>query len=554
MMDNRLLEYGGAIGKSLVCALVIMFALVSAGSPATRSTAAQGDLRISYPGPGMALPGPDVPVIVSGSRVDEDAEYQVSLDGVVVDTTDASSLVLNDVEAGDHQLAVQELDENGMPFPDVGESSVMITVLPPATAAIHQGICDGFNPEPVEELGIVSLVEPLLGQDGQPSADRPAGVPLAVPVAFTEAMLDVPFSSFVDRAHVVTISVESPESSDDAIVVCGEIGGMVENGAVRSGLESRGEADAFGVAALIEEGDQTRVIVELVQSAAAPLALDRESVLPDGAGPLPVAIRQGVCAGLGREASFELEPLAALAGGEAPEGDQPRGVALAAPVISSEMMIDESLDDLLIRAHAIGIRASGMDAVEDGTLIACGELGGPAFGGKLRIGLLAANLSGYVGVATLTEDDGGIEVLIELVHGSSEPVAPELEQEEAAVPATTVTDPTAGEPEVEEVVPEVPVAEPPPAEPEVPVEPEVPTQPPVEPTPVPEVPTEVPTIIPTEVPPTEIPATEVPATEPPPATEVPPTETPFTDAPTTEVVATDTSIIQGISETPGPQS
>jgi hypothetical protein len=556
MMENRRFGYGSATGKSLLCALVVMCALVSAGPLATRTTAAQSDLRIAYPGPGMTLPGPDVPVVVSGVPAGEDTEYQVSLDGVVVDTTSSSSLVLNDVETGDHQLAIQELDEDGMPRPEVSESSVLITVLPAATATIHQGICDGFNPEPVEELGIVSLVEPLLAQDGLPSADRPVGVPLAVPVASTEAMLETPFNTFVDRAHVVTISLESPESPDGVIVVCGEIGGMLENGAVRFGLGSRGEAESFGVGTLIEEGDQTRVIIELVQSAAAPLALTRESVLPDGAGPLPVAIRQGVCAGLAREASFELEPLGAGSEGEGSGDDPWRGVALAAPVISSEMVIDENLDDLLIRAHAIGIRASGMDGIEDGTWIACGELGGPAFGSKLRAGLLAANLSGYVGVATLTESEGEIEVLIELVRGSSRATESESEpeQEQATVPAATVADPTAGEPGSEEVVPEEPVAEPPPAEPDVPVEPEVPVEPPIEPTPVPDVPTEVPTVIPTEVPPTEVPATEVPTTEPPPTTQVLPTDTPSGEVPTIAVVATDTPINHDISETPVPQS
>ena len=240
--------------------------------------------------------------------------------------------------------------------------------------------------------------------------------------------------------------------------------------------------------------------------------------------PLPVAVQRGTCedaeedpafalddtgSGVGdqaavgvtidieREGEDEGEDPDAEATGEA-DGDDgqdgeeeplPIGVVPEFPVEISDTTVEVEIEELLAEPHTVTVFARGLDRVEDGDPAACGEIGGPVFGGLLRIGLREQNDSGVVGVATVFDegddgDDDGDQVRIFVeVHR-------DLTQAEATATPTRAATATA-----------TPTEEPAEAPAEVPTEApaEVPTKVPAE------VPTEVPTEVPAEVP-TEVPA------------------------------------------------
>ncbi len=137
--------------------------------------------------------------------------------------------------------------------------------------------------------------------------------------------------------------------------------------------------------------------------------------------PHPATIHRGTCANLDANPAFPLEDVGSgLPNGtlvpRAEEGQAtgplPLGATTAFGVEVSMSVVETSLADLLAQTHAIVVRASA----GDNTIIACGDIGGPAFRGTLRIGLAEVNTSGYVGVATLTANADQTQVLIELTH------------------------------------------------------------------------------------------------------------------------------------------
>ena len=145
------------------------------------------------------------------------------------------------------------------------------------------------------------------------------------------------------------------------------------------------------------------------------------------AGPFTPALSAGSCAEPG-EAVAELS--------EAVLPEETTGDAV--PVAVSETAIDLSLDDLLAEPHVLRVTAG------DGTVVACGAVGGPVVAGELVIGL-AATGDGHDGVAVLAESRSGAVVTVYL------PVAtPATDGTPAATPVTEDADgaevtPVAGE-------------------------------------------------------------------------------------------------------------
>lgn len=81
-------------------------------------------------------------------------------------------------------------------------------------------------------------------------------------------------------------------------------------------------------------------------------------------------------------------------------------------VMTSETVIDASLDELLAGDHAIMIYESddAMDA------IACGNVGGAMTGDELIVGLAEARIPGHLGFALLTPDGDQTDVTLILGH------------------------------------------------------------------------------------------------------------------------------------------
>lgn len=512
--------------KPFLLAIVAMLVVVSSMTltpPAAGS--AQSSPRISYPTPDAKVPGPDVPVSIEGGAGSNGGAVQVTLDGDL--QTDAEMIggtfLLRDVASGDHRLEIQPAGSSG---PATGAGSVVdFTVLPALNASIVMGICAGFNAAAVAEIGTLSVEGSAQQVDG--GTTFPIGVAGAVQVVTTEAVIDLSLDALLERAHSVTISTTGATGDDPQLALCGEVGGSVAENTLRFGLSSRGDAEAFGVATLTDDGDRTRVQVDVVQASEAPMTLASDELIPEGAAAASAAINLGICAGFSSEITFDLEPVSSQSPRSATSQDDIQGVVLAATVISSSSELTTQLTEFLARAHAINIRATGINGGDTDSVISCGAIGGPVFEGTLRVGLLPADSSGFAGIVTLTASDVGVIVDLDLVQGQSPD--PDLATGNTTLPTpVAATDPTGDLPE------EIPAMEDPPEEPVAPVEPEVPVDPgvpgepapPVEPLPptaVPPQPTEVPVEppvvpdIPTETP---IPATEVPA-ESPVATEFP---------------------------------
>lgn len=525
-----------AVAWSLVCLLGAATVVARAPVPAS----AQESLRIAYPTSDATVPGPDVPVSITGGAGSNGGAIQVTLDGSVQEQPDlvGGILFLRDVPSGDHRVEVRPRSGSESAATDGG--SVSFTVLPALTASMRIGICDGFNPVPAEDLGPLSVDGQGAGGGSNAATSLPIGVPGSIPVLTTESVIDAALDTFLERAHSITVSLAGDDATGSDVVLCGEVGGVLNDGVVRIGLSSQDDAEAVGVATLLEDGEQTRVRVEVVQTPTVPASLVGSPLLPSGTDALTAAIRPGVCAGLGADASFDLEPLRGTATRSARNPAQ--GVALAPAVIASTSQIAGSLGDLLARAHAIGIRASTVGGSEGEDLVACGTVGGPVLDGTLRIALLPTQSSGYAGTATFTESGDGLTVDLHLVRGQSLDEDLATGSSDPAPTSVTVTDSTGGAPEEAPVVEEAP---PPPeatAPPEAPVEPEVPTEP--EPPTEPEIPSEPPPA--TEPPPVateaptepidETPVLEEPTPAPPveetvPATEAPPKEPAPTEVP-----------------------
>lgn len=536
----------------ILVAIVAMLVVVSSMTfPPVAAVSAQSAPRISYPPPDAIVPGPDVPVSIEGGAGSNGGAVQVTLDGDL--QTDAEMIggtfLLRDVASGDHRVEIQPAGSSG---PATGAGSVVdFTVLPALTASIAMGICAGFNATAVAEIGTLSVEGSAQQVDG--GTTYPVGVPGAVQVVTTDEVIDLSLDALLDRAHSITISVAGTAGDDSELALCGEVGGSVTDGALRFGLSSRDDAEAFGVATLTEDGDRTRVQVDVVQSSEAPITLASDGVLPEGVA-ASAAINQGICAGFSDTITFDLESIASRSPLSATAQDDIQGVVLAATVISSTIELSTQLTELLARAHAINIQASGINGADAESIITCGTIGGPAFEGTLRVGLLPADDSGVAGIATLTASDVGVVVNLDLIRGQSPD--PDLATGVITPPTpVAATDPTGDLSEEIPVVEDPPEEPVPPVEPEIPVDPGVPSEPapPVEPLPpteapipateVPAAPTAVPEV-PTEapIPPTVVPTEAPVATEPPPVTESPVvteptvvTETPV-EAPSTATV------------------
>lgn len=117
----------------------------------------------------------------------------------------------------------------------------------------------------------------------------------------------------------------------------------------------------------------------------------------------PAHIHTGTCDTLG-DVVYPLNEVAlpgrTVATPEDVVSSTPVAVNLVAESITT---VDAPLEDLLATEHAIDVHLS---ADEIGTYIACGDITGDPVDGLLDVELMELNDSGYMGQATLVDNDG----------------------------------------------------------------------------------------------------------------------------------------------------
>jgi hypothetical protein len=162
--------------------------------------------------------------------------------------------------------------------------------------------------------------------------------------------------------------------------------------------------------------------------------------------PHPAQVYRGTCDDLDPDPSFALndvgsgvpDPLVTGADAASTEPAEPLPIGSTSfhLVEVGETALDVPLAGLLAEPHVISVRGSA-EAPERG--IACGDIGGPAFRGTLRVGLAEQDDSGHTGVATLSEEGGRTRILIELMHDSPEQARAEETGTPRVTPGVTVT-------------------------------------------------------------------------------------------------------------------
>ncbi len=128
----------------------------------------------------------------------------------------------------------------------------------PHPAHIHAGTCD--------ELG--DVVVPLADVAEAAADVQRTGPTSALAVKSSVTVVDMPLQEIIDGGHAINVH-ESAEAID-VYIACGDIGGAViedEEGRqeLRIGLGELNDSGHFGIAELVADGEETEVVVHLVQ-------------------------------------------------------------------------------------------------------------------------------------------------------------------------------------------------------------------------------------------------------------------------------------------------
>ena len=141
-------------------------------------------------------------------------------------------------------------------------------------------------------------------------------------------------------------------------------------------------------------------------------ALAQESS-PVAGMPRTAGIFGGGCDALASPVAFALDDVAiGDDDGRRPSGDPVGAVGAADVLVSVTQRNGARVDDVLGQPHAVAVAAA------DGTVVACGEIGGYLYENEdLYIGLRGQNGSGVAGIALIEgdDDDAELDVTIFLV-------------------------------------------------------------------------------------------------------------------------------------------
>ena len=129
----------------------------------------------------------------------------------------------------------------------------------PHPAHIHSGTCD--------QLG--DVVVPLTDIAAQ-AGGVPTGAPSANAVTVSETIVDMPLQALLDGGYAINVH-ESAENIG-TYIACGDIGGLIVPDAggrdeLIIGLGELNDSGHTGVAWLGADGDQTEVVVILIEPA-----------------------------------------------------------------------------------------------------------------------------------------------------------------------------------------------------------------------------------------------------------------------------------------------
>jgi plastocyanin len=127
-------------------------------------------------------------------------------------------------------------------------------------AHIHSGTC--------AELG--DVVVPLTDVAHMGDEAETTGASSAIPVKTSETVVDMPLQEIIDGGHAINVHLSADEI--DTYIACGDIGGAVttdEGGRTELiiGLGELNDSGHHGVAWLGADGEQTEVVVVLVEPA-----------------------------------------------------------------------------------------------------------------------------------------------------------------------------------------------------------------------------------------------------------------------------------------------
>ncbi len=439
---------------TLVLLIAILPVSTMVSSPRVDRVLAQSSdaLRVSYPVDGSQITGDTVPVVWGagdGSKVAlilddsfdvESGDTIQEGDGVVI--VSESPALLPGVEPGDHTVSVVVVDIDGTPIDPSDAVTVDVTVTASQTAGIYPGLCGAIDADAAYDLndvafGIGGLEPGLVYPESDAIQTRSAGVPFTVIGAISDTTIDVSLSDLLAEAQVISLAGTGIAGLDDGeSAACGEVGGVVAGGILNIGLRQQPNSPVFGIASLIDLGATTRVVIEsALTDNAAP---EDTKPLDEGEAPveLPVSLQQGVCDSLNADVSTELDTTAELKGETSGEG-----VSFATRVLVSETTIDQPITDLLARATAITVGASGLDGIKDGNQVACGEVGGPVLSGVARVALTERDGSGVQGMATLFAQGESTTIVVELfrVGGSNAVAKPSKSPSARASPSTSAS-------------------------------------------------------------------------------------------------------------------
>lgn len=127
----------------------------------------------------------------------------------------------------------------------------------PHPAHIHVGTCDALGDVviPLENVGSVAEEGKFVGPDS------------AHAVKFSRTFVDMPLDEIVAGGHA--INVHQSDEEIGVYIACGDIGGVITEEGGRShliiGLGELNDSGHTGVVWLGEDGDQTEVVIQLIE-------------------------------------------------------------------------------------------------------------------------------------------------------------------------------------------------------------------------------------------------------------------------------------------------
>jgi hypothetical protein len=163
-----------------------------------------------------------------------------------------------------------------------------------------------------------------------------------------------------------------------------------------------------------EFGGATFVLLPAVQGATVSPTVagpTEAAVVALEAGGLPAGLYAGTCAdllvGAGREPVAELNALRLPGGARV-------GTADGMPVATSFTVLSVPFDQVVDGTHVVAV----FDAAEQDTVVACGAIGGALDeGGALSIGIEPQDGSGFVGIAYISNQEGGLASSVSVFVG-----------------------------------------------------------------------------------------------------------------------------------------